>query len=161
MQEMPVTTNRFVGSIGDVVSDGTGEAGGTRRARSLPVADTVLIVDDDEAVLAVAAKILSRGGYEVTSAAGGTYALAKVDAVEGGISILLTDMVMPGMNGRELGDEFTMRYPDVPILFMSAYTADEVLLRGLRLSDVNYIAKPFTVEGLRAKVRSVIDGAIG
>jgi len=121
----------------------------------------VLIVDDDKGVLEVASKVLSRGGYEVIPAEGGVEELAKLDAVAGAISLLLTDMVMPGMNGRELSDELSVRYPDIPILFMSAYTEDEVLLQGLRLSEVNFIPKPFTVEGLRAKVRLVIDQAKG
>jgi len=147
--------------MGAGVRDGAEEAGATRRARSLPSGDTVLIVDDDKGVLEVASKVLSRGGYEVIPAEGGVEELAKLDAVAGAISLLLTDMVMPGMNGRELSDELSVRYPDIPILFMSAYTEDEVLLQGLRLSEVNFIPKPFTVEGLRAKVRLVIDQAKG
>jgi two-component system, cell cycle sensor histidine kinase and response regulator CckA len=120
---------------------------------------TVLVVDDDQAVLDVASKVLSRGGYEVISAIDGHDALEKAEAVGGELSLLLSDIVMPNMNGRELGEAFEQRYPDVPILFMSAYIQDDVMLQGVRLSQVNFIPKPFTVEGLRAKVREVISAA--
>ena len=120
---------------------------------------TVLVVDDDEAVLNVASKVLSRGGYAVISAGGGHEALEYADAADGNVSLLLSDLVMPGMSGRELGEVFEGRYPEVPILYMSAYTEDEIILQGVRFSEINFIPKPFTVEGLRDKVREVISQA--
>ena len=115
---------------------------------------TVLVVDDDEAVLSVAAKVLSRGGYSVISASGGHEAL---ELAEGQVSLLLSDLVMPEMSGRELGEIFEGRYPEIPILYMSAYTEDEVILQGLRFSEVNFMPKPFTVDGLLLKAREVIE----
>ena len=117
----------------------------------------LLIVDDDPSVLQVASKVLNRGGYEILEAGGGAEALALAEQNEGKISLLLTDVVMPGMGGRELSETFRARYPSVRILFMSAYTEDEVILQGVRVAEVDFIPKPFTVQGLRDKVRQVLD----
>ena len=119
---------------------------------------TVLVVDDDLSVLRVAAKVLKRGGFDVLEAGSGDAALAVADEVNGEIDLLLTDVVMPSMNGRELSQALVARYPDVRVLFMSAYTEDEVILQGVRVAEVNFINKPFSVEGLREKVRQVIAG---
>jgi CheY-like chemotaxis protein len=121
------------------------------------VTELLLVVDDDPSVLQVASKMLKRGGYEVLSAGGGAEALTMAEANEGRISLLLTDVVMPGMGGRELSELFRARYPAVRILFMSAYTEDEVILQGVRVAEVDFIPKPFTVQGLRDKVRTLID----
>lgn len=119
---------------------------------------TVLVVDDDLSVLRVAAKVLKRGGFDVLEAGSGDAALAVAEEVNGQIDLLLTDVGMPSMNGRELSQALVARYPDVRVLFMSAYTEDEVILQGVRVAEVNFINKPFSVEGLREKVRQVIAG---
>lgn len=124
-----------------------------------PDTHVILVVDDDPAVLQVACKILQRGGYDVLRAAGGHEALEVATEHEGAFDLLLTDIVMPAMNGRELSEALVARYPDIQVLYMSAYTEDEVVLDGLKTSDVNFISKPFTVEGLRDKVRFVLDGS--
>ena len=121
---------------------------------------TVLVVDDDASVLRVAAKVLQRGGYDVVKANSGVEALKLADEAEGKLDLLLTDVVMPGMNGRELSEALSARYPDVRVLFMSGYTEDDVILQGVRVADVNFISKPFTVEGLREKVRLLLDQAL-
>ena len=118
---------------------------------------TVLVVDDDTSVLKVAAKVLRRVGYDVLEAGSGDAALAKVDEAEGHIDLLLTDVVMPRMNGRELSEAVLARYPDVRVLFMSGYTEDEVILQGVRVAEVNFINKPFSVESLRHKVSQVLE----
>ncbi|MDH5591195.1 MAG: response regulator, partial [Gemmatimonadota bacterium] len=104
-----------------------------------------------------ASKVLRRSGYNVVEASGGTEALAAVEKLEGRVHLLLTDVVMPGMNGRELSQELTARYPNVRVLFMSAYTEDEVILHGVRVAEVDFISKPFTIDGLRRKVRIILD----
>lgn len=116
----------------------------------------ILVVDDDEAVLQVACKVLDRGGFHTVPAPGGPEALRLATERDGRFDMLLTDIVMPEMTGRELAEELVSRFPAVRVLYMSAYTDDEVVLDGLKTSDVNFIAKPFTVEGLRAKVRAVL-----
>jgi two-component system cell cycle sensor histidine kinase/response regulator CckA len=119
--------------------------------------ELVLVVDDDAAVLRMAAKVLRRGGYEVLEAGGGREALRIAEEQGGRIKLLLTDVVMPEMGGREVSEELRRRYPDIRVLFMSAYTEDEVILRGVRVAEVNFVSKPFTVDGLRSKVREVLD----
>jgi two-component system cell cycle sensor histidine kinase/response regulator CckA len=118
---------------------------------------TVLVVDDDVSVLRVAAKVLRRVGYHVLEAGSGDAALATVDEAEGQIDLLLTDVVMPRMNGRELSEALLARYPDVRVLFMSGYTEDEVILQGVRVAEVNFINKPFSVDSLRQKVQDVLE----
>ena len=122
-----------------------------------PGGKTVLVVDDDTAVRHVASKVLRRGGYQVLEAAGGEEALAIAEERSEEIDLLLTDVVMPGMSGRELSEVMGERYPHMPVLFMSAYTEDEVILRGIRVADVHFIEKPFTVDGLRQKVQEVLE----
>ena len=118
---------------------------------------TVLVVDDDASVLRVTAKVLRRVGYNVLEAGSGDDALLTVDEAEGRIDLLLTDVVMPRMNGRELSEALLARYPDVRVLFMSGYTEDEVILQGVRVAEVNFINKPFSVESLRERVKQVLE----
>jgi two-component system, cell cycle sensor histidine kinase and response regulator CckA len=119
---------------------------------------TVLVVDDEPSVLRVASKVLRRDGYEILEALGGEEALRIAAEHDGGIDLLLTDVVMPGLGGRELGERFRDLHPATALLFMSGYTEDEVLLQGIRVAEVNYISKPFTVAGLRDKVRQILNG---
>ncbi|MCG6989444.1 MAG: response regulator [Gemmatimonadetes bacterium] len=130
---------------------------GRRGAGSRVHDELVLVVDDDAAVLRMAAKVLRRGGYEVLEAGGGREALKIAEEQGGRIKLLLTDVVMPEMGGREVSEELRRRYPHIRVLFMSAYTEDEVILRGVRVAEVNFVSKPFTVDGLRSKVRQVLD----
>jgi len=118
---------------------------------------TVLVVDDEPSVLRVASKVLRQDGYAILEAHGGEQALRIAQEYDGAIDLLLTDVVMPGLGGRELGEQFRALHPRTALLFMSGYTEDEVLLQGIRVAEVNYIAKPFTVAGLRDKVREVIE----
>jgi CheY-like chemotaxis protein len=118
---------------------------------------TVLVVDDEPSVLRVASKVLRRAGYEILEALGGEEALRIADEFDGTIDLLLTDVVMPGLGGRELGERIRELHPRTALLFMSGYTQDEVLLQGVRADDVNHISKPFTVSGLRDKVREVLE----
>lgn len=124
---------------------------GSRRAR-------VLVVDDDDAVRAVACKVLRRSGYEVLEARGGYEALRIVREEKGDVDLLLTDVVMPELGGRELSERLLATYPDVRVLFMSAYTEDEVILQGVQVAEVNFLAKPFNLESLTRSVREVLEG---
>lgn len=126
----------------------------------MSAAKTVLVVDDEPSVLRVASKVLRRDGYEILEALGGEEALRIADGHDGTIDLLLTDVVMPGLGGRELGERFRELHPGTALLFMSGYTEDEVLLQGIRVAEVNYISKPFTVAGLRDKVREVLSGTV-
>lgn len=119
--------------------------------------ELILVVDDDPAVLRMAAKVLRRGGYQVLEASGGREALELAEEHGASIELLLTDVVMPEMGGREVSEALRARRPDLRVLFMSAYTEDEVILRGVRVAEVDFISKPFTVNGLRSKVREILD----
>ena len=127
----------------------------------MTVAKTVLVVDDEPSVLRVAGKVLRGDGYEILEALGGEEALRIAAEHDGDIHLLLTDVVMPGLGGRELGERFRAHHPSTALVFMSGYTEDEVLLQGIRVAEVNFISKPFTVAGLRDKVREVLSVADG
>jgi len=136
-----------------------GRRGGPDPAEAVrPTAGTLLVVDDDPNVLKVASKVLRRGGYEVLEAGSGEEALRVAEEVGGKFDLLLTDVVMPGMGGRQVGEGIRARFPKVRVLYMSAYTEDDVLLRGIRGAEAAFISKPFTVSGLRDKVRTVLEG---
>jgi YesN/AraC family two-component response regulator len=75
----------------------------------------------------------------------------------GAIDLLITDVVMPGMNGRDLADELHTIYPDIKILFMSGYTADAIAHRGVLEEDVQFIQKPFSIKDLGLKVHEVLN----
>ncbi len=119
--------------------------------------ETILLVDDDDAVRRVAAKVLGRAGYAVLEAEGGPTALEKARDHDGPIHLLLTDVVMPEMNGRQLSEALVQERPDTRVLFMSAYTEDEVILRGVSVAEVNFLAKPFTLDVLTGTVRTILD----
>lgn len=121
--------------------------------------EIVLVVDDDPAVLQVVGKVLRRTGYAVLEATSGREAIRLVQEADGRIDLLLTDVMMPGMGGREVSEAVAALVPGVGVLFMSAYTEDEVILQGVRVAEVNFIPKPFTVDRLRTKVREILDEA--
>jgi CheY-like chemotaxis protein len=116
----------------------------------------ILVVDDDPGVRAVAARVLERAGYRVLQAGEGGEALQVARAHAGPLHLVLTDVVMPGMSGRELGQRMSEERPDTRLLYMSAYTEDEVILRGLRVAEVSFLSKPFTLDGLQSAVREAL-----
>ncbi|HET7322068.1 MAG TPA: ATP-binding protein, partial [Longimicrobiaceae bacterium] len=118
--------------------------------------ETVLLVEDEPSIRAIASHILTRQGYTVLEATDGTAALHLVDEAEGRIHLLLTDVVMPGMNGRVLAEHLQQRLPDLPVLFMSGYTADALEFYGIE-RGTSFLDKPFTPDSLSAAVRKVLD----
>ena len=117
---------------------------------------TVLVVDDDPAVLEVAARVLERVGYRVIQATNPDEALRVAREHTGRLDLVLTDVVMPGMSGRELGERITRQRPETRLLYMSAYTEDEALLRGIEFNGTRFIGKPFSLDGLAAAVRQAL-----
>jgi PAS domain S-box-containing protein len=118
--------------------------------------ETVLLVEDDERVRALVRNILKKGGYRVLEAEHAEQA-AEIDAAHTGtIDLLLTDVVMPGRNGRELAELIVQRRPAIRVLFMSGYSNDAVLMRGVRATGAQFIQKPFTIDALSTKVRDVL-----
>ena len=103
------------------------------------------------------AETLERLGYTVLAAANGADALARRDAHEGTIDLLLTDVVMPGMSGRRLAEIVRERSPQTRVLFMTGYAEDAVSSQGVLQPGAQLLEKPFAAADLGAKVRSVLD----
>lgn len=119
--------------------------------------ETVLLVEDDESVRRLAKEILARQGYRVEEAADGLAALAACESLHAAPDVLLTDVVMPGMSGRELAEKLTARYPNMRVAYLSGYTADEVLRCGVEDDRVSFIPKPYTPDSLARFVRELLD----
>jgi PAS domain S-box-containing protein len=117
---------------------------------------TVLIVEDEDAVRTLAARALGELGYEALQAVDGRAALELLAVRDGRVDLVVTDLVMPRMNGKELGEELLRRYPAIPVLYMSGYTDDDALLRGLVAPDAPFVAKPFTPDTLAGRVQDVL-----
>ena len=120
-------------------------------------AETVLLVEDEETILRLGKMILERYGYTVLVAPSPTEALILAKEHQGPIHLLLTDVVMPGMNGKELKERIAAIIPEIRVLFMSGYTADVIACHGVIEEDVQYLQKPFSVKTLAAKVREVLE----
>ena len=119
--------------------------------------ETILVVEDEPAILKVTSMILTRQGYTVlqASSARGAISLAREHGAL--IHLLVTDVVMPGMNGLELSKKLQVYYPGLKRLFMSGYTADVIANNGVLDEGLQFIHKPFSVPDLAAKVREVLD----
>jgi CheY-like chemotaxis protein len=120
--------------------------------------ELILVVEDEEGVRLTTVETLRDLGYTVVHAASGAEALEVLDR-HGGVSLIFTDVVMPGMNGRELAEQIRSRYPGTPILFTTGYTPNAIVHDGRLDSDVALVTKPFTVDQLAAKVRAGLDRA--
>jgi len=121
--------------------------------------ETILVVDDEETVRMAVRRILQKSGYRVVVAATGVEALEHLGADGSQVALVLTDMVMPEMGGRELVERVTSGYPGIRVLCMSGYTDDPTLRLGQLAGEHGFIAKPFTVAELTAAIRRVLDGA--
>ena len=121
--------------------------------------ETVLLVEDGEPLREVLQRVLEELGYHVCVAKDGEEALAVSAAHQGPIHLLVTDVVMPNMGGRELALELWKSRPDTRVLFMSGYTEDAILHQGLRRTTVGFIGKPFRPDFLASKVREMLDAA--
>lgn len=117
----------------------------------------ILLVDDDDAVRAVAHRILTRAGYDVVAASDGEEALARLEDQEA-VSLVITDTVMPRLAGPALIARLALRFPGVPVLLMSGLTNPD-LARGESLpAGVTFLQKPFNVGVLLAATREALDG---
>jgi CheY-like chemotaxis protein/two-component sensor histidine kinase len=119
--------------------------------------ETVLIVEDDKEVRGLAARILENQGYKVLEASQGSEALPLCKEHQKPIHLMLTDVVMPGLDGRELAERAKSFHPGMKVLYMSGYTENTIIHHGVLEKGLNYIQKPFTVDGLARKVREVLD----
>ncbi len=120
--------------------------------------ETILLVEDDEVVRDLVYRILSDGGYRVLVAPDGEAAMALCREQGGSIDLLLSDMVLPKQSGHEIAGLMLDQYPGLKVLFMSGYTENLEMEYGALGQGTNFLAKPFSVMGLLAKVRQVLDG---
>ncbi|HYX82497.1 MAG TPA: response regulator, partial [Gemmatimonadales bacterium] len=119
--------------------------------------ETVLVVEDEPAVLALSQRALEAQGYVVLTASDPPAALRVVERHGGTIHLLLTDVVMPAMSGRELADRLRAQRPGIRVLYMSGYPGDAVVQHGSLPSGSAFLQKPFSPDGLARKVRDVLD----
>jgi CheY-like chemotaxis protein len=116
------------------------------------------VVEDEDVVRALACRGLRERGYTVLEARDGWEALERVESAREPIDLVISDVVMPQLSGRELGSRLAVLQPELPVLYMSGYTGDDVIQRGLLEPGVPFQQKPFTPEGLARKVREMLDG---
>jgi PAS domain S-box-containing protein len=132
------------------------QPGAATDATRLRGRETLLVVEDQEEVRAYAVSVLESYGYTVLDAPDGANALAVAEHHSGPIHLLLTDVVLPGMNGRQLADRLTVIRPEMKVLYTSGYTQDVIAHRGVLDRDVAYLPKPYSPEALAERIRSVL-----
>jgi signal transduction histidine kinase/CheY-like chemotaxis protein len=118
--------------------------------------ETILLVEDERQVSELVARALRKSGYTVLAASCGADALEILETSPTRIDLLLTDIVMPGINGRELADRVKLIQPDIDVLYMSGYSDDAVLRHGVEAATMQFIGKPFSIKALTAKVRETL-----
>ena len=134
------------------------ERSGESAQEDLRGTETILLVEDEAAVRAVTRELLVRNGYTVLEAADGPAALALVNGAKGPshIDLLLTDVIMPGMSGRELAEQMIARARGLRVLYISGYTDDAVVRHGMLEPGLAYLEKPFRPVALLRKVRETL-----
>ncbi len=119
--------------------------------------ETLLVVEDEVILLQLCEQILTESGYQVIASSDPVEALKLAQNHDKPIDLLLTDVVMPKLNGKELSERLRARQPETKVLFMSAYTADIIATRGLIDEGISLLEKPFTTEMLTRRVREILD----
>jgi PAS domain S-box-containing protein len=122
--------------------------------------EMILIVEDEDVVREISARLLEGEGYRIAVAANGEEALDQVAALKGEVHLVVCDLVMPGISGRELGDRLGGIIPKTPILYISGYPGEEVLRRALLPSGARLLQKPFTPVMLAEQVRQILDSTV-
>jgi two-component system cell cycle sensor histidine kinase/response regulator CckA len=119
--------------------------------------ETVLLVEDDEMVRGLMSRTLTNRGYTVLVASNGAEALPQAESHRGALHLLVTDVVMPGMSGREVAQRVVALRPEVKVLYLSGYTDDAIVRHGMLEPGIAFLQKPFTPDALARKVREVLD----
>jgi CheY-like chemotaxis protein len=128
------------------------------RPQTLPRgSETILLVEDEEIVRAVARQVLEQAGYTVLEAANGKVALLTLAGHAGPVDLVVSDVVMPHMSGRELVDQLKTEWPNIRALLMSGYTDDAVVRHGILSAETSFIQKPFSASDLANKVRETLN----
>jgi CheY-like chemotaxis protein len=141
--------------------DGREDAAAAQESLGLPRADrgqeTILVVEDEVNLRRLARQYLERQGYKILEAEDGAAALQIVDGHEGAIDLLLTDVIMPGMNGRELAAQVVELLPNIRVLYMSGYAENAVGHDGTLDAGINLLQKPVSLPALKDRVRELLD----
>jgi PAS domain S-box-containing protein len=119
--------------------------------------ETILLVEDDDRVRALVATMLRKNGFKVLLASAGDQALEIAARQRGSIHLLLTDVLMPGLNGRMLSERLTATRPETRVLYMSGYSDDDILRLGVKKATAHFIQKPFSVDALVHKIRETLN----
>jgi len=119
--------------------------------------ETVALVEDDEQVRHLAVRILEHLGYHVYAFGSGKEALESLSSALPHVDLLLTDVIMPEMNGRTLAHQMQALYPEIRVLYASGYDDDVIVHHGVLDEGINFLPKPYTVSGLAKSVRDVLD----
>ena len=119
--------------------------------------ERILVVEDERVVRDFIRNVLKNCGYDVITAENGEQALERFAELDGPVDLLLTDVIMPQINGKELSNRLSALQPDMITLFMSGYTDEVIARHGLLEASVNFVQKPFTVQSLTRQVRTVLD----
>lgn len=129
--------------------------------KSLKGSETILLVEDEEPILKMTTTMIERLGYTVLPANTAKDAIRLCNDHIGKIDLLITDVVMPAMNGRELAQRILKVVPNIRILYMSGYTSNVIAHRGILDDGLNFISKPFSKQALSVKLRDILDGKSG
>jgi CheY-like chemotaxis protein len=132
----------------------------TRASTAAPASrgnETILLVEDEDHLRAVVARRLQAAGYTVLVAANGPEALQLAEAHRGSLELVVSDVVMPRMSGREMAERLTALRPGFKLLYMSGYVDDAIVRHGVLEPGVNFLGKPFSADALTRKVREVLD----
>lgn len=121
--------------------------------------ETILVVEDDETVIKIIVEALEIKGYKVFAKTDAKTALAFIREYSGPIHLLLTDVVMPEMNGRQLAEKISASIPGIRVIYMSGYTDNAIAHHGVLNDGIDFIEKPIMIHGLVKTVRSVLDRA--
>jgi signal transduction histidine kinase/ActR/RegA family two-component response regulator len=141
---------------------GCGDVVPTEVRRSAPRGhETILLVEDEPIILGMTKRMLEQQGFEVLAAGTPGEAMRQARKHVGAIHLLMTDVIMPEMNGRDLANQLLSLLPGLKLLFMSGYTANVIAHHGVLDAGVNFIEKPFSAEGLALKLRAALDADAG
>jgi PAS domain S-box-containing protein len=155
-----VTSSLFAGSAFDIylpMVEATAETGPTAGAEIRGGSETILVIEDDADVRNMVRDILSSQGYRAIEATDGADGIRVFNEHKDEVSLIILDVVMPGKNGKDVLEEINRIHPDVKAVFMSGYTGDVVIEKGIRRDNVDFMQKPLSVQTLLAKVREVLD----
>jgi two-component system, cell cycle sensor histidine kinase and response regulator CckA len=125
-------------------------------AQSRGPTQRVLVVDDEQGLRDLVCRTLRAEGFSTLEAGHGAEALELIENAPTSIDLVVTDVVMPGMDGRELGRRLAQRWPDLPILYISAYDVNDIFRRGSPRDSAPFLQKPFPLEGLITIVRGLL-----